>query len=288
MEPPLLRQTSVAPGSTMYYSARKFLGLTQASKQLRSEFRPLWLRDSSVRIMFEDIEAFINTFYPKIEEFANAPKMLFISWDHEDSYEELDLFDITPLLCLRAFCPTFKASFVCHRLIEACLVDINCEKCGHSIHCGCPSACDHGDTYDDAMTFLCISYRYTKALNEILAHGHERWLETLRESCLARTMTVQCTVNVDAQHLTVYIRFRDGRAPRTFTAETMYNGAVQFLNDMGLLNLQWDHMSDFVVGEATGKYIKYGEYLVPTYNQVEISAGTVFKEPGAGNVSPSW
>jgi hypothetical protein len=285
MEPPLLRDTKVAPRSTMYYSGRKFFGLTQASKQLRSEFRPVWLRDSSVRIELQDLDDFISTFYSKAEEFRNAPKMLLISWNH-DSDEEQALFDITPLLCLRAFCPTFEASFVCHDLIEGVLPNVDYEECGHSIHCECLSECDHDEAHGDGIALLRMEYRYTEALNEILAHNNENWLTMLRKDHLAKTMTIECTADVDAQHLTVCIRFRESRAPSTFTNKTMYSGAVQFLHSMGLLDLERDHMSDFVVGEATGKFINYDGLYMPTYNQVEISAGTVFKdEPNTGKAS---
>jgi hypothetical protein len=259
-------------------SGREYLGLPQTCKQIRSEYRPLWLRKSAIRIEFSNLTKFIATFHPAIEDYSIAPKLLLISWDHdEDDYDDT-LLDITNLLRVCAFCPTFSAHFKSRRLIECDLPDVECEHCGHSIICSCDSGCSQEESFDDAMGDVYEEYWYTQLLDEILANDRPHWLKLLRVKHDA--ITVECTIDFKAQRLTVYIRFREGKAPACLTKKAMFTGAMHFLKYGGFLDLPSRKCMDFVVGEATSRYTRHlggCRTLVPTFNQIEIPGDTVYK-----------
>jgi len=281
LEPPLLVKCKKESKASSVYGARQFLAFTQSCKQIRLEYRPLWLRNSAIRVEFKDINDFIATFYPKVEDYQNAPKLFVISWDHEeDDFDEDALLDITPLLRLRASCPTFVASFRARRIIDGDLPDFPCEDCGHSIHCGCDPDCEHEFAVDNAFEELHMQYYYTDALDEILANANASWLKAIREDT-AKAMRVECTIDLHSQHLSIYIRFRiPGSAPLLLDKKTMYKGGVQYLKDTGFLDLPSRRNMDFVLGAATGKYTRHlggCMTLVPIYNQIEIPGSTVYK-----------
>jgi hypothetical protein len=293
--PPLFSTSKPATSGRPFNVGRRFFALTQTSKQIRSEFRPLWLRGSSIRIKFDDIDRFIDTFYGTVAEYDNAPKLLIISWDDhydEDSPDDLDdvLFDVAPLLRLRAFCPTSSINFVPHRLSEFDLPNARCGDCGHSLYCDCNSKCEHEDVMEKAHDILNDIYSYTEALDEILANNTEAWLGILRGTSLKKTMRVEFTVDTQDRHLTVFIRFHYGLGTSKVTKKDMYGSAVKFLHDMGLLGLEYDYMIEFVVGEATGKFARHSEYCdiaVPMYDQIEISGETIYETDNADGTETS-
>jgi hypothetical protein len=59
---PLLLQNRPKPA--IANSARGFLAFTQTCRQIRAEYRPIWMRNSYVCIDFDDFEAFVDTFCP--------------------------------------------------------------------------------------------------------------------------------------------------------------------------------------------------------------------------------
>lgn len=60
--PPLLVKNMEPSPPTTNWSYRAFFALKQACQQIRTEFRPLWLRDSTIRITFAALNPFINTY----------------------------------------------------------------------------------------------------------------------------------------------------------------------------------------------------------------------------------
>jgi hypothetical protein len=273
--------------------SRAFFALTQTCKQLRLEFRPLWLRDSSVQLKFDDIVPFVATFYPLVAEYDNAPKLLVISWHHD--YEERDsdlddvLFDITPLLRLRAFCSTSVVKFVPHRLNECDLPNVDC---GHSIHCGCDAeGCDHDDAMEEAFEILNGIYEHTDALDEVLANKNEAWLKALRDTSYSKSLKVQVTVTMGEADIVIYIHFRPAVESAYYMKKTLYDDAVKFLHGAGLLDLEHGDTISFFVGGETGNYARHSQHCshgTPIYEQMEIWGKTVYKpETAAGlKVSP--
>jgi hypothetical protein len=245
--------------------------LTQSCKQIREEFRPLWLRDAAIRLEIDSVEPFLATYYPNREEYQNAPRLILISWDHDEGYTEDLLFDVTPLLRLRASCSTFVAKFKCRAIIDGDLPNVECWECGHSIHCGCGDAdCDHEDAVDEAFCDLLGEYHYTWTLDNFLANPNDSWLKAIRDD-VRDAMKVECTVDVLEQRPTIHIRFHQNMAPTGFSKSTMFRDAGRYLRKMGMLDLDIHGKLDFIIGEATGKYTRHFEgcnYSHPTYNQV--------------------
>jgi hypothetical protein len=276
--------------------SRKFFALTQACKQLRSEFRPLWLRGSFIHLKFDDINSFIATFYPLLADYENAPKLLTISWDH--FYDEVDsdidniLFDLTPLLRLRAFRPTCVISFVPRRITDYDYPNLDCADCGHSIHCDCDdgSGCEHEDARDEAQGILNDIYVYTDVLDEIVGSYNEAWLKTIRETSYSKSIKVEATVVSTAMNIVIYIRFNAGVAPAYFKKKTMYHDAVRFLHSKGMLRLTYGSAITFFVGGTTGKYTRHSQHCrvaTPMYDQVEIHGETVYKPETAADQKAS-
>ncbi|KAF2124583.1 hypothetical protein P153DRAFT_370976 [Dothidotthia symphoricarpi CBS 119687] len=279
--PPLLIRSSKLYDSPNKYSARNYFALTQTCKQLRSEFRPLWLRNSGIRIDPEDLDEFVGTFYPRIDEYQNAPRLLLINWDHDICYDDNLVFKLTPLLRLHAHCPTFTAKFVCRKIIDGDFPNTECYGCGHSIHCGCSADCDHEETILDACADLYSDYSYTEALDEFLANKNEAWLEVLRED-VPKLMEIECTIDVGTQRSTIYIRFPEGCSPACLSKKNMYRDAARYLTRIGILDLERRERLDFVIGEATNKFTRHigsCNHLVQTYVQVHIS-GDIDKMSG--------
>ncbi|KAF1846130.1 uncharacterized protein K460DRAFT_377418 [Cucurbitaria berberidis CBS 394.84] len=271
--PPLLVKTTKATVLQQPYSARKFFALTQACKQIRSEFRPLWLRKSALRIEMKNVRPFITTYYPKTEEYKNAPSLLMVSWDHGDGEDDDVLSDVTLLCHLRAHSPTFTAEFVSRRLVDFDLPNVDCWDCGHSIHCDCGIDCEHEDARDEAICDLIGDHFYLRIVNKVLANSSEAWLKGVREDT-QKDMKVEFTFDTVDQRATIYIRFLKGGAPALFDKKDMYNTAIRYLEQMGMLDLEHRQDLDFVVGEATDKYTRhfYGcHYATPTYSQIHIS-----------------
>lgn len=289
--PPVITKARQEPIAATAYNlgARTFMGLTQSCKQIRAEYRVLWLRDSSIRIKLEDVQSYMATFYPKAEDYCNAPKLLLISWDHEnDGYDKDVLFEITLLLRIRAFCPSNVIQFVCRRLVEYDIPDADCFECGHNIRCTCRAECDHEDTIEEVMFDVHVDYHYMMVLNELLANSNGAWLKALRDDARTRHMKIQCTADTKNQHLTVYLRFCAGRAPTFITKRAMHKGAIRYLQSMGLLGMHTSKAVDFVVGEATGKFTRHSQgcgVLVPAYNQIEIAGITKMPSDPVGDRS---
>ncbi|KAF5849569.1 hypothetical protein GGP41_004994 [Bipolaris sorokiniana] len=66
----LLRKAVPKPYATRFWN---FFGLTQTCRQIRAEFRPLWVRSSSIRFTgLETSVSFISTFMPTIAELKHA------------------------------------------------------------------------------------------------------------------------------------------------------------------------------------------------------------------------
>jgi hypothetical protein len=92
----------------------KFFALTQVCKQIRSEYRPLWIRQASFQLKACDLRPCFDTFLINSNDRKHSPKMLQISWDH--GYDNDVRRDVTPLLQLRAYIPSLKCKFILHKV----------------------------------------------------------------------------------------------------------------------------------------------------------------------------
>ena len=292
--PPLLvRNTKAAADSTTVphvSSTLRYRALTQVSKQIRTEYRPMWLRQSCFRMELPTVAQFINTYFPKVTDHQNGPKLLLISWDHgpigNESEEESDddeeymdgvLTNINLLIRLRARYPTLTVRFISRRVLEDDVPNMACLECGHSIHCGCDNGCDHEDTWDEALWEMRWSYHYLTALNHFLANTNDNWLKTVCDTTILQPR-VDFTFDIGTQRLTIYIRFSKGQAPSGFRLKSMYKPALDFLDRSGMIDLEASESIDYVIGEATSKYTRHAvgcsSYVV-TYNQIHLDDSTI-------------
>ncbi|CAI9628207.1 unnamed protein product [Alternaria burnsii] len=271
----------------------RYRAFTQVCKQIRTEFRPIWLRQSCFRMELPAVAQFIKTYYPKVTDYQNAPKLLLISWDHgliedefgevyedlngfdEDSMEDV-LTDITLLVCLRAYCPNFTAKFVSRRVLEDDVPNCPCGHCGHSIHCVCNDYCDHEDAFVTARLEMEESYQYLQGLNRFLSNSNNSWLKIFRDTVCVGTL-VEFTFDINTQVPTIFIRFSQGCAPKGFHLKNMYSCSLVLLDRLGMLDLEHYELLDYVIGEATGKYTRHvGEHgLQVHYNQIHLDGRTI-------------
>ncbi|KAL1798946.1 hypothetical protein ACET3X_002983 [Alternaria dauci] len=309
LTPPLLRKgcrTSIGGiASPSQLGTLSYRALTQVCKQIRSEFRPIWLRQSCFRMKLPAVAQFITAYYPKVADYQNAPKLLLISWDHgmtEDEfgeiYEDYDgldegsmehvLTDITLLVRLRAHCPTFTAKFISRRILEDDVPNAMCYYCGHSIYCTCDNGCNHADAFDQARWEMVESYQYLKGLNAFLTNSNDFWLQMLRDNVRVRTL-VEFTFDVNTGRPTIFVRFSQNYAPKSFHPHTMYNDSLILLNRLGMLDLKHDELLDYVVGEANGKHTRHlgGINLQVQYNQILLDGPTIasWKKENEANAS---
>jgi hypothetical protein len=73
-------------------------------------------------------------------------------------------------------------------------------------------------------------------------------------------------------------RPRPNRNYNTSTFKRSISWCYQYLNDNGFLKLTHGRELDFLVGVATGEYLRNGEgyrSIVPSYNQIEVPGTTV-------------
>jgi hypothetical protein len=271
----------------------RYRAFTQVCKQIRTEFRPIWLRQSCFRMELPAVAQFIKKYYPRVTDYQNAPKLLLISWEDGlledefgevyDDFDGLDedsmegvLTDITLLVRLRAHCPTFTVKFISRRVLEDDVPNRPCGDCGHSIYCACDDSCDHENAFDTARLEMDASYWYLKGLNAFLSNSNDFWLKILRDTVRVGTL-VEFTFDIHTQRPTIFIRFSQGCAPKGFNLKNMYSCSLTLFDRLGMLDLKHYELLDYVIGEATGKYTRHlGEHgLQVHYNQIYLDGRTI-------------
>ena len=291
-QPPPLRKIKIRQVLPEFLlRARTFFSLTQACKQIRLEYRPLWLRQSRVLVDIDDLEEFLSTFYriPDHPEtwYRDAPRALTISWDHDMSEygDDVALIDIGPLLKLHAYAPSSIITFQSRRLLEFALPCAKCNDCGYCIHaddyaeleCDDPAdemryeemgyPCNHEDTIDDVIESLHSEYGYLSPLNEFLGNSNTRWLKTVQDMPL-NSIELACTMGEHSYVPTIYIRFEKQSAPAQLRTRDTYRRAVTYLTEMGMTDLAWYEHLDFVVGVQTNKWNRHLHGCIyPVYDQ---------------------
>lgn len=250
----------------------------------------------------------MTTFYtqPVSRDFSyrDAPRLMVVSWDHEkERYADGHaLLDIKPLLKLRAYSTSSTIKFVCRRLVEFDAGHRECWNCEQCITCDnidydsdagslYDYDCSHEDTLDEIFYELDREYAYLRPLNEFLANNNKAWLEAVRAD-FKHAIAVHCTMGQSSKVPTIYIQFGRNDAPPQLRMKRMYSSAAEYLTQMGIMDLDLRAKLDFVVGVATGKYMRPSigaSSAVATHHQTFI-CGRTYKAPFAasrGTVSPS-
>lgn len=283
----------------------------------------MWFRESSITLDFEDLADYLATFHSlpgtKQLDFDHAPKIMLVLCDHEkEDYKTGSLiFDLKPLLNLRAVCTWLSVNFKSRWVAEHDVPHKDCDVCNQCIRCEgrCElvewedllnSHPDYDDMFDSADSFstghncphlallddvksdFLMEYNYLEALNGFLNNRNEIWLESIAGDLRHGWMKVECTMGPEDKFPTIYIQFAKGHAPPIFQEKALKYAACQYLTDVGIIDL-WERTElDFVVGIGTGKVPQHSPRCKtpsPTYNQIRI-CGHTYEEP-AGIVRPA-
>ncbi|CAI9625510.1 unnamed protein product [Alternaria burnsii] len=119
------------------YSKRtwQYFAVTQVCKQVRAEYRPIWVRD--LRVRFEstsEVTLFADTFLHHGSGNEHTPRLVQFLWDHGD--DSISSFDMMPLLRLHARHPSLRVEFVPYMIVAGGLTIENdiCRSCRAQIH----------------------------------------------------------------------------------------------------------------------------------------------------------
>lgn len=282
--------------------SRTFFPLTQTCKQIRLEYRPLWLRGSLILVNFSNLEGFLATFYciPGRNEtwYRDAPQELTISWDHDkEEYADGEtLINIGSLLKLRAYSPTSTIRFECRRILEHDLPCTGCHECGGCIHTdnsydyddygeAMRYNCWHEDTMQEVMEEIHADYSYLFPLNEFLRVNNTKWLSAIQDMDLD-FVELSCTMGEACEMPTIYIRFRKPSVPKHLRTWDTHRGAVAYLTEMGMASMRFCEEMDFIVGIHTDKWVRSADdgYLYPVHDQALIH-GSELKTPSTSTGS---
>lgn len=177
---------SAWPLDPQEHSERQFLGLTQTCKQLRTEYRPIWLRNSRVRVTHDNLRAYIHTFYGCATRYTDMPRLIQISYDHD----LVQMIDVSLLLRISANCRTTQVELIPHVLTQKVgpwTDDEECPICKWELEEGMEEAHEDGcphleERFEDYLDYIQDEeYLYLASLNFFLAHNNSNWLEDIRD-----------------------------------------------------------------------------------------------------------
>ncbi|KAF1954968.1 hypothetical protein CC80DRAFT_505807 [Byssothecium circinans] len=241
-------------------SSRKFFGLTQVNKQIRAEYRPIWLRNCSVRIHAKQIGGFLYRFCGlKHGTYDIAPKLLQISWDSDDmgSSESLDLLSLLEVI---AHSEQSKIEFVPHQIAEGLDPDPmsrhDCPLCEEWIDregLGSDDLidydCDHGDElYEMWVQNIMDKNFYIDELNTFLANRTPTWLANIRDRSILRVYLNTDFVYSDPS-ITISLTKAGATRQMHENKGTLWDFAREYVKSVGLSNLSGG--LDLVVGVRT-------------------------------------
>lgn len=149
-------------------TARQFFGLTQVCKQLREEYRPIWLRNSRVRVAYEDVADYIYTFHGLETQWTHIPEMLQISVDYPFDDPD-DIMDLTLPLRIHAHSKGSKVQVIPYELTLG-------EEGAYNY--------DHlAQTYEEYVAeSLGDRFPYVVGVNNLLAHDNPFWLHDIEKN----------------------------------------------------------------------------------------------------------
>jgi hypothetical protein len=178
------------------------LGLAQCCQQLRSEYRPLWIRNFAVRLRPHNFSEFVLTFFPPTtQEQKHGPELIQISWEHGVD-NVCSQQDIMPFLLLHARFPNVRFQHVPYRVADLeqgpdeqvcdhCREEMYLEEHGHD-PVDADGECNCYNEFITPKEWLMeaeCEMIYTENLEDLLHNKNDKWLADL----LAGEMTVKCT-----------------------------------------------------------------------------------------------
>ncbi|CAN9194196.1 unnamed protein product [Alternaria alternata] len=221
------------------YSKRtwEYFAVTQVCKQVRAEYRPIWVQD--LRVRFEstsEVTLFADTFLHHGSGNEHTPKTVQFSWNHGN--DNITSFDLMPLLRLRARHPPSRVTFVPHMIAAGrfAVDDDICRSCRAQIHeyedvsdydnCECP---DHDWTRREWSAFKFEQMKYTHSIRNFIRNLNKSWLKAVRED----KMTVTYGINEERCHGTFRILCREPICQTTTESQP----ALDLLEQWGIFDL---------------------------------------------------
>jgi hypothetical protein len=156
---------------------------------------------------------------------ANAPQSMQISWgSHMEYVDWRKVLTLSPLIRLRAHCPTLTYTFGIHALEEEAedSLDMTCDDHDSDTYkvCGC--------AYLEAWE-LEEQSAYTEAIKVLLNHDNVAWLEEIRRG------KANVVLRVDYPFVDIGIDFLE--TPDDLLQEDIYDGAKKYINSRDILNM---------------------------------------------------
>ncbi|KAF2710785.1 hypothetical protein K504DRAFT_465852 [Pleomassaria siparia CBS 279.74] len=231
-------------------SQRTLFSLTQVNQQIRAEYRPLWMRQASTRIMHESLDEFLSTFFPTADKMKNAPKLLQISWKHK-GYKQSKTTDLSLLLRLSAECPSLRCEFVSHELALGIIpgtLDL-CTNC-NSRDCSVSEL-----LYRRRVDRKKEEYGYLHSINRVLANKNDLWLQNIVQNNHMISFRLFGVISsTSLMNLEIQVLFTEESAPPDLLRpckEDRMEGAKRYLIDAGCKGEDADDIQ-WVIGVANG------------------------------------
>lgn len=167
----------------------QFIALMQTCKQIRAEFRPIWISNLNVGLINDNLFPFIKTFLPDLQRLAIAPKMIQVSVEPGRTPLVTSRLDLTPLLYIRAHNPMTQFRFVPYAAVGMTSlpgVDI-CGRCrvkedvlgertlGEQCNCD-----DGGMDFQDFLISEYALMAYINTVDTVLEHENLYWNNHIR------------------------------------------------------------------------------------------------------------
>ncbi|KAF2438714.1 hypothetical protein P171DRAFT_477084 [Karstenula rhodostoma CBS 690.94] len=178
------------------HSSRKFFGLTQTCKKIRAEYLPLWMRNASLRVLYEEFGSYVKTFHNKKQGSVQGPKQLLISYDLGAAYEapETPRMNLLRLLRFRACHPSTGIEVVPHD--EAgwynpergpeYRMDEFCSECDQADTGNTWSLCDHlKEVLEEYQYEALAGYVHLEEVNGLISHDNPIWVADIASGFIA-------------------------------------------------------------------------------------------------------
>ncbi|KAL1613178.1 hypothetical protein SLS60_001410 [Paraconiothyrium brasiliense] len=166
-----------------------FFGLSQVCRQIRAEYRPLWLSSSSFTIKYQDLEALVGAFFPEYEQqdgdsqAAVGLGRLIIDWEDSENANQL-----LPLLRFAHHYPNTDISWCSILFQTPTWFKTKCTECGHRGSGVRKPLCEHKlDRLEDwRVIWPDMHDRYLTLVQALISHNNESWKSDIRTGFIER------------------------------------------------------------------------------------------------------
>lgn len=175
---------------------RRPLALTQTCKQIRAEYRPFWLSHSRFQTHIDELDNFIQTFYPTNSDLQLAPQELYIAYPYDMYSQPAQPLNLTLLIRLHAYCPTFICKFRPAEMLE------HHRKCCPYKYC-VPWHCQFERDYKYNLGLMDYM-AYTEAYRSFVMNSNDHWIEDAKNDAF----NVCCSFDDESGDTEFHIRLK--------------------------------------------------------------------------------